>query len=42
MRGFAITATLLLAGCASAPAEVAMTPSAPVEAAKPPAQLQYL
>ncbi|AJA10340.1 5'-nucleotidase [Sphingopyxis fribergensis] len=45
MRGFAITASLLLAGCASAPAEVATAPAAPtapVEAAKPPVALQYL
>lgn len=42
-RGFALTGALLLAGCASTPAEVATTPpSAPAEAAKPPAQLQYL
>jgi 5'-nucleotidase (lipoprotein e(P4) family) len=42
-----ITMTLLLAGCASAPAEVATTPpppatAVPVEAAKPPVALQYL
>ena len=45
MRRLAITATLLLAGCASAPAEVATAPAAPaalVEAAKPPVALQYL
>jgi len=47
MRGLAITASLLLAGCASAPAEVATTPSPPTapalaEAAKPPVALQYL
>ena len=45
MRGLAITAALLLAGCASAPAEVAtapVPPSAPAEAAKPPVALQYL
>lgn len=47
MRGFAITASLLLAGCASAPVEVATTPPqpsapAPAEAAKPPVALQYL
>jgi 5'-nucleotidase (lipoprotein e(P4) family) len=45
MRGVAITAALLLAGCASAPAEVATTPppaAAPAEAAKPPVALQYL
>ena len=46
-RGFAITAALLLAGCASAPAEVATAPAPPVaatpaEAAKPPVALQYL
>ena len=46
MRGLAVTATLLLAGCASTPAEVATAPApppaAPAETAKPPAQLQYL
>ncbi len=45
MRSFAITATLLLAGCASAPVEVATAPAAPtapVEATKPPVALQYL
>ena len=43
MRGFAITAALLLAGCASAPAEVATTPPPPAAAAaKPPVALQYL
>lgn len=44
MRGLAIAATLLLAGCASTPGEratVAAAP-APAEPAKPPAQLQYL
>ena len=33
---------LLLAGCASAPAEVATTSAAPAEATKPPVALQYL
>ena len=46
MRGLALTAGLLLAGCASAPAEVATTPppaaAAPAEAGKPPVPLQYL
>ncbi|MBA3942809.1 MAG: acid phosphatase [Sphingopyxis sp.] len=50
MRSFAITASLLLAGCASAPAGVATTPPppapapapAPAEVAKPPVALQYL
>ena len=42
MRCVAITASLLLAGCANAPAEVVTTPSAPAEAAKPPVALQYL
>ena len=44
MRGFAIGAALLLAGCASAPAEVATAPAppSPAEATKPPVQLQYL
>lgn len=45
MRSLAIMATLLLAGCASAPAEVATAPAAPtapVEADKPPVALQYL
>ncbi len=48
MRRFALTAALLLAGCASAPAEVATAPAPPlsaparVEAAKPPVALQYL
>lgn len=47
MRSLAITATLLLSGCASAPAEVAAVPAppataAPAEAAKPPVALQYL
>ncbi len=45
MRGFALTGALLLAGCASAPAEVATTPppaAAPAAAAKPPVALQYL
>jgi 5'-nucleotidase (lipoprotein e(P4) family) len=47
MRRFAIGATaLLLAGCASAPTEVATAPAppaaAPAEAAKPPVALQYL
>jgi 5'-nucleotidase (lipoprotein e(P4) family) len=47
MRGLAITATLLLTGCASAPAEVATTPApppaaVPVDTAKPPVALQYL
>jgi len=47
MRSLAIAASLLLAGCASAPAKVATTPPpppapAPAEAAKPPVALQYL
>ena len=51
MRSLALTAALLLAGCASAPAEVATAPApppaplpapAPAEAAKPPVALQYL
>ena len=44
MRRFAIMASLLLAGCASAPAGVVTTPPppAPAEAAKPPVALQYL
>ena len=51
MRILARTATLLLAGCANAPAPVAKAPApptaplpapTPAEAAKPPAQLQYL
>ncbi|WP_422059986.1 HAD family acid phosphatase [Sphingopyxis sp.] len=47
MRAAPLAAALLLAGCASAPAEVATAPvppstPAPVEAAKPPAALQYL
>ena len=43
MRGLALAAPLLLAGCASAPAEVATAPAAPpAEAAKPPVALQYL
>ena len=43
MRSLAIAATLLLAGCANAPAEVAITPPPPrPEVAAPPAQLQYL
>ena len=49
MRSLALTAALLLAGCASAPAEVAPAPppahppaSAPADAAKPPVALQYL
>ncbi|WP_210727596.1 HAD family acid phosphatase [Sphingopyxis sp. PAMC25046] len=45
MRGLALGATLLLAGCASVPAELApapVPPAAPSEAAKPAAQLQYL
>ena len=51
MRILALTATLLLAGCANAPAPVAKAPApptaplpapTPAEAAKPPAQLQYL
>jgi len=48
MRSFALTAALLLAGCASGPAKVAPAPpapssaSVPAEAAKPPVALQYL
>ncbi|KGB54912.1 Acid phosphatase [Sphingopyxis sp. LC81] len=42
MRDFAIGAALLLAGCASAPADVSTAPPAPTEAAKPPVALQYL
>jgi 5'-nucleotidase (lipoprotein e(P4) family) len=45
MRRVAIAASLLLAGCASAPAEVASTPPPPAaapEAAKPPVALRYL
>jgi 5'-nucleotidase (lipoprotein e(P4) family) len=43
MRSFAVTAALLLAGCASAPAEVAKAPAPPpAAAAKPPVALQYL
>lgn len=44
MRGLPLAAALLLAGCASAPAEVATAPAppAPAVAAKPPVQLQYL
>lgn len=46
MRRFAFTASLLLAGCATAPAEVATTPPPPAAAtttaAKPPVALQYL
>ncbi|WP_411340750.1 HAD family acid phosphatase [Sphingopyxis sp. J-6] len=47
MRSLALTAGLLLAGCASAPAEVATTPpppaaAAPAEAGKPPVPLQFL
>jgi 5'-nucleotidase (lipoprotein e(P4) family) len=44
MRNLAIGAALLLAGCASAPAEVATAPAppSPAEATKPPVQLQYL
>lgn len=45
MRSLGIAATLLLAGCATVPAEVATAPAlppTPAEAAKPPAQLQYL
>jgi 5'-nucleotidase (lipoprotein e(P4) family) len=47
MRSLAIAASLLLAGCASAPAKVATTPPpppapAPAEPAKPPVALQYL
>ncbi|PZQ22998.1 MAG: acid phosphatase [Sphingopyxis macrogoltabida] len=43
MRRFALTGALLLAGCASAPAEVATAPAAPaVVAAHPPVALQYL
>ena len=42
MRCVVIAASLLLAGCANAPAEVVTTPSAPSEAAKLPVALQYL
>lgn len=46
MRGIALSAALLLAGCASTPAEVTSTPPSPVaaatEAAKPSTALQYL
>ena len=43
MRKMLISASaLLLAGCASAPAEVVALPAAPAETARPPAQLQYL
>ncbi|APZ99210.1 acid phosphatase [Sphingopyxis sp. QXT-31] len=52
MRSLTLTAALLLAGCASAPAEVATAPApppdaalpapTPAEAAKPPVALQYL
>lgn len=45
MRRFAITAALLLTGCASAPADVAITPPpgpSTAEPAKPPVALQYL
>jgi 5'-nucleotidase (lipoprotein e(P4) family) len=45
MRRLAITAALLLAGCASAPADVAITPPPgppAAETAKPPVALQYL
>ena len=47
MRSLALTGALLLAGCASAPAEVATTPPPPpgpalAEATKPPVALQYL
>ena len=45
MRGLAVAAALLLAGCANAPAEVATAPAPPAaatEAAKPPTPLQYL
>lgn len=45
MRRLAITAALLLAGCASAPTDVAITPPpgpSTAEPAKPPVALQYL
>lgn len=44
MRAFPITAALLLAGCASAPAAVTTAPAPPatIEATKPPVALQYL
>ncbi len=43
MRSLAVSAALLLAGCASTPAEVATAPTPPpAEAAKPPVALQYL
>lgn len=43
MRSLAIAFALLLAGCASVPAEVSTAPAAPAaEAAKPPVALQYL
>ncbi|WP_260580939.1 HAD family acid phosphatase [Sphingopyxis sp. PET50] len=43
MRSLAIASALLLAGCASVPAEVSTAPAAPAaEAAKPPVALQYL
>lgn len=47
MRALSLTAALVLAGCAAAPAEVATAPAAPpaaipAEASKPPVALQYL
>ena len=51
MRSLALTSALLLAGCASAPAQVATAPTppppatgpaTPAESAKPPTPLQYL
>lgn len=43
MRALPLVAALLIGGCASAPTEVATAPAPPLaEAAKPPAQLQYL
>jgi 5'-nucleotidase (lipoprotein e(P4) family) len=44
MRAFPITAALLLAGCASAPAAVTTAPAPPatIGATKPPVALQYL
>ena len=39
---FTLSTALLLAGCASAPAEIASTPLPPAEAPKPATALQYL